>query len=260
MSAGAVTASDISQALSSKHCEDVFVPECKDGPTQSSRHQRMDAWVMKRKWRHPLVIGYEIKVSRSDFLGDDKWRGYLTLCNEFYFAAPKGLIQLSELSSEAGLIELVGKSRLVVRKKAPYRDLAVPEELYRYILMARTRIVPPRHNEGGRAKYWRDWIETRAENRRLGHEVSEAIRQHVERVECDNERLKTQNESYDDVREFMKSIGLDSDATAYRWDVERRYKAAQSLIPLEFTQALDNMGQVIADLQKQIRELTSPKP
>lgn len=50
------------------------------------------------------VRGYEIKVSRQDFLTDKKWQEYLPYCNQFYFVVPKGLILPEELPPEIGLI------------------------------------------------------------------------------------------------------------------------------------------------------------
>lgn len=59
--------------LAARHVNDVFIPECKDGPTQSGSHLRMDAWAMNKSWAHPCAIGYEVKVTRADFIGDNKW-------------------------------------------------------------------------------------------------------------------------------------------------------------------------------------------
>lgn len=66
--AAPITAKAILELLRAKHAEDVFVPECKTGPSQGHDHSRFDAWVMKKSWANAATIGYEIKVSRSDFL------------------------------------------------------------------------------------------------------------------------------------------------------------------------------------------------
>ncbi|GAG15780.1 unnamed protein product, partial [marine sediment metagenome] len=79
-----VSAREIVRLLNNRHSEDIFVDECKNGPTWFGSHLRLDAWVMKRKWSPITTIGYEVKVSRSDFLNDDKWQGYLQYCNQFY--------------------------------------------------------------------------------------------------------------------------------------------------------------------------------
>jgi hypothetical protein len=72
----AVRSCDIKLALSKRHKDDYFLTEVKDGPTMGASHARIDAWAMKKSWSKPLVWGYEIKVSRSDFLNDTKWPAY----------------------------------------------------------------------------------------------------------------------------------------------------------------------------------------
>ena len=54
-----------------------------------------------------VIRGYEIKVNRSDFVGDRKWQHYLPYVHFFYFASPKGLIDPAELPAEIGLLELL---------------------------------------------------------------------------------------------------------------------------------------------------------
>ena len=63
-----ITAMDIMVLLETRHGGDVFVPECKAGATQGAGYTpRLDAWVMFKSRSRPRVIGYEVKVSRSDF-------------------------------------------------------------------------------------------------------------------------------------------------------------------------------------------------
>lgn len=50
---------------------------------------------------------YEVKVSRSDFLGDKKkgkWESYTAFSNYVWFACPEGLINPSEVPTGCGLI------------------------------------------------------------------------------------------------------------------------------------------------------------
>lgn len=51
------------------------------------------------------IKGFEVKVSRSDFLGDDKWHTYLRYFNFFAFVTVPGLIKPSELPPEVYLLE-----------------------------------------------------------------------------------------------------------------------------------------------------------
>lgn len=63
------------------------------------------------------IRGFEVKVSREDFLADKKWKNYLPYVNFFYFATLPGVITPGELPEEIGWLEL-RESGLVVRKKA----------------------------------------------------------------------------------------------------------------------------------------------
>ncbi|WP_208112793.1 MmcB family DNA repair protein [Aureibacillus halotolerans] len=47
-----------------------------------------------------MITVYEIKVSRSDFLRDDKWPAYKNQCHRFFFVCPKDLIKPEELPDE----------------------------------------------------------------------------------------------------------------------------------------------------------------
>jgi hypothetical protein len=74
--------------------------------------------------------GIEIKVSRSDFMREMKKPikrdAALRLCNQYYFAAPKGLLVEADLPDESGLIEidpLTGKA--AVTAEAPFRETGV---------------------------------------------------------------------------------------------------------------------------------------
>ena len=59
--------------------------------------------------RTHAVIGYEVKVSRSDFKGDKKWPSYTPYFNRFYFATPPGIVLPGEIPEEIGLVELRGE-------------------------------------------------------------------------------------------------------------------------------------------------------
>lgn len=66
--------------------------------------RRLDVFYFNR-WNRE-TMGYEIKVSRGDFLQDKKWESYLKFCTRFYFVAPKGIIKTEELPEGIGLIEI----------------------------------------------------------------------------------------------------------------------------------------------------------
>lgn len=253
-------AKHILDLLAEKHSKDVFIAECKDGPTQSvSEHLRMDAWVMNRSWAHPCYTAYEIKVSRSDFLSDKKWRHYLPYCNEFFFVAPKGLISANELPPEAGLLELLGGASgrcLVKRKAAQWREAEVPESLFRYVLMCRVIVGRSEfHAERPKSEeiaFWQRFVAEKTEKRELGYRVGKAIRDKVESVNRENERLRNRMEEYDDIRQWLSYIGVDPNGHVSRWSVEDRLKEQEALFPKEFMWAMRELHRALGNALRQI--------
>lgn len=127
----------ILNVLRQRHKRDLFLSEVKNGPTLlSNTLLRMDAWTMKMSWKQDIT-GYEIKVDRSDFVGDQKWHMYLNYCNKFYWVCPTGLIKASEIDERCGLIYVNDDGSYRVVKRPLFRDVTLPPEIYRYILMWR---------------------------------------------------------------------------------------------------------------------------
>ena len=137
-----MTANEITEALRNKHWKDVFVPQCKTGPTHYSAVGIMDAWVMRKSWVNFETIGYEIKVSRSDFKQDTKWKRYLPVCHRFYFVTPWKLIQPDEIEEPAGLYWITKTgNRAILKKHAAKREVKNYDLPMIYILMWRARII-----------------------------------------------------------------------------------------------------------------------
>jgi len=49
---------------------------------------------------------YEFKISRNDWLTDNKWQNYLKYCNRLWFVCPYGIINKNELPDNIGLIHI----------------------------------------------------------------------------------------------------------------------------------------------------------
>lgn len=260
-------AKHILDLLREKHSKDVFVAECKDGPTQSvSEHLRMDAWVMNRSWAHPCYTAYEIKVSRSDFLSDRKWRHYLPYCNEFYFVAPKGLIQVSELPPEAGLLELLGGAdgrRLVKRKAPTWREAEVPESLFRYVLMCRVIVGRSEFHaerpESERVAFWKQFVATKAEKRELGYQVGKAIREKAQHAEREAERMRDRMQEYEDIRSWLKHIGVDPDRHVSRYSVEEQMKEQRRIFDRNFIWDMRSLRDRLDEALKEIDKVEALK-
>lgn len=59
-----------------------------------------DVLAIRKSYTKPCVRILEVKVTESDFqrsLKEGKWSRYLPFCNQFYFAAPSGVIAKSDL-------------------------------------------------------------------------------------------------------------------------------------------------------------------
>ena len=110
----------------------IVLPELRIGTGfGKDAEQRLDLWAIN-VWpsEHLRRIAFEIKVSRPDFLAElrqpAKRRRALLLSNEFYFAAPAGLIAVSELPLEAGLMEITKDGYAHAKVAAPWRDTPAP--------------------------------------------------------------------------------------------------------------------------------------
>ena len=209
-------ANDILGKLASKHAMDVFIEECKNGPTHTANHKRLDAWVMKRSWSPITMIGYEIKQSRSDFLKDEKWPAYLPLCHQLYFVCPRKLIQPEELPQDVGLLWAGDGERLMTQRKAVRREIVLPGELLVYVLMCRAQItrehLSPKHDR----EYWVDWLKEKTENRELGYHVAQAIRDKVVLAEGKASSAAARMQEYDQLRAELKKHGVDPDS---HWEI-----------------------------------------
>ncbi len=212
-----ITAKDLVQLLADRHAGDVFVSECKDGQTHGRNHIRMDAWALKRSYSSPCTTAHEIKVARSDFLQDDKWPGYLHLCNEFYFVCPFGLISKAETPEKAGLIYATKNGqKLRTVKKAPWRDVEIPESLYLYVLISRAQIeraeyTPP--ETLGQLAYWTQWLADKEHAFIIGRSVSKELHERVStritKVEAENDRLSREIKRIEGFRDKLRGMGIE---------------------------------------------------
>lgn len=252
-----MTAEQIQRALRRRHSKDLYISECKNGPTQSigARPIRLDGWAFLKTWSPVTSIGYEVKVSRSDFVNDHKWRDYLGLCHQFYFVAPKGLIQPEELSPEAGLVEALGgrdgaPARLVMRRKAVYRtpDTALYESLLHYVLMCRVRVggtwvdVPHDEREAADVKrvridQWGEWLAQRKDGAEIGNRVGHAVRDELNAMRVKVSQAQAKVEHYENTRATLRFLGLDPD-TPERWGLEKRIERALGVVTPELLDAV----------------------
>jgi len=240
----ALSSADLLALIEHRHVSDVFVRECNDGPSQFTSHSRMDAWAMARSWTKPLTYAYEIKMSRSDFLKDEKWMRYLDYCNLFSFVSPSHVIRAEEVPETAGLLWCSKNgTRLYTKKKAPFREVEIPETLWRYILMARTLVTQEHFGAETAFDFWRRWLQQKADRREIGHRVSRSlgklVRTKIDEVKVKQRVLEARIEECQEVEALLKDMGM---GVGYYWDLKQRFeqriKMLREGMPEDLNQAL----------------------
>lgn len=256
----------IRKCLRQKHSKDLVVEECKDGPTTYGSHLRMDMWVMPRSWSKPMCTAYEIKVSRSDFLRDDKWPGYLDLCNYFYFVCPAGLIEPEELPEGVGLMWLSKTgTRLYTKRKAAPRDVTIPESLWRYVLMCRATIDGSEYlRQGGLSEreWWEQWLEQKEIDRefgsRVGGEIRRRFKEEVHKVRSRNESLQDAIEQYDQLHKLLIEVTgtkFSLDDPPASWALRRNIESLGEIIPRHLRNQIDNLSKSLANVVAEVERL-----
>ncbi len=179
--------------------DDVFLTEVKNGKTWDNRELlRMDAIAIRKSWVNPCVTGYEVKVSRNDFLRDDKWPGYLNYCNEFYFACPVDLIQPEELPPEVGLIYYnPEKDNIRTIRKAVYRQVEIPVDMLWYLIMTRVKSDNRHPFFSSQREMLEAWVEDKVIKKQLGLNVANKTFTQIYELKEQVKRLESQIKRYE---------------------------------------------------------------
>lgn len=93
-----MTAKEVTEILTCSGSYNAYIPEY----THNGLWRRIDLLRIDTKRRR--VIGFEIKVSRSDFKADKKWQEYSKFCTTLSIACPSGLISKDEVPEPYGLV------------------------------------------------------------------------------------------------------------------------------------------------------------
>jgi hypothetical protein len=136
----APVASDVARGVTRLFCRHDLFAIC-EVPLPNGR--RADLMGVDSKGNLAIV---EIKVAKSDLVGDCKWTDYLEYCDRFYWAVPPELASILEgeqfLPGEAGLIVADRYDAALVRH-AVHRPLAPARrkaELLRFARRAARRL------------------------------------------------------------------------------------------------------------------------
>ena len=136
----APVAADVARGVTRLFCRQELFAIC-EVPLPNGR--RADMMGIDPKGNLTIV---EIKVAKSDLLGDCKWTDYLDYCDHFYWAVPPPLASILDgehyLPGEAGLIVADRYDAALVRNAA-HRPLAPARrkaELLRFARRAARRL------------------------------------------------------------------------------------------------------------------------
>ena len=260
----AISAAALLQAITRRHAGDLVIPECKNGPTQTRTHRRFDAWVLVRTWSPITMIGYEIKVSRSDWRRDEKLADYQGLCHQLYIVAPKGIVPVEELPEGVGLLEAVGDgTRLVSRRKASRREIALPGELLVYILMARVApkqdderdwADPARRREHNRRQL-EQWAKSKSDRRELSYLLSEKIREQFHAQEKAIAAAEEKSGELAGIRARIVELGFNPDEPHVSWRISSRLRDLAGAVGGELPRALLGAAHAIQRAQAEIEDI-----
>lgn len=246
-----VTSFDIKQALALRHGNrEFFITECKTGPTVPGMLQ-FDGLAIYKSWAHPKIVGYEIKISRSDFLRDNKFFNYLPYVHEFYFVVPTGLIDRMELPTEIGLIWYNPKTgALTTKKKAIYRNIEINANMLLYIIM--NRLDSDRLPfTSDKTEYWQKWLDNKISDRDLGYQVSSKLVQKLKDQEHELRRLSDSKEEIEELNAMVKVMEKHG-IRSYWKHAEALDKALSNEYPPELNDVLKNLTQATAQINKVI--------
>ncbi len=219
----------------------VLFAQCKNGPTWGATGLVvLDALAVRKSWVHQELVGFEIKTSRSDFVGDDKWPEYFKLCHRFYWTCPRGLIKPSEVDAKAGLIWVNAEGVARTRKQALVRRIDLPEGLLWYLLICgETHADPPRSNK----EFWRDWLEGRADDQDVGYRVSVGLPRRLGKLARE---LETARVRFKDYAAVLAEFRIES-----QWQLRDRLASVGSNLPAALVTRLRKAAkQTLAALDK----------
>lgn len=241
-----MSADKIKKLLEIRHRDDVFVTECNTGST-SGGYNRLDAWAMRKSWSKPLTIGFEIKVSRQDFLRDDKWPNYLPYCNEFYFVAPHGLIDPDEVPEGSGLLAAsINYAKIFTKKKAAYREIKAENlnQIYKYILMS--RLSQRSYNR----ESLENWVKEKQKNN-LHHLVSNRVREIVRRTKIENEKLKRENSDLEFIKSWAERNHIDFNRC---YCIDEQFEKLSDIVTPEVRRQIEALHRSIKNIMQEINQ------
>jgi hypothetical protein len=173
-----------------------------------------------------------------------------------------GLIAVEEVPDGAGLmVASPNHRRLLVKKKATYREVADPTLVYRYILMCRAKIEREDYmvrTHDSNVRFWTAWLAERDTGYDLGQRVSKAlaklIKEKITTVAEENDRLKKENEHLAEVRSLLEKVGI-TRTYGTTWGLREKLEAYKKGYPDELRHLLDAAEGSARSFMRSIEEI-----
>jgi hypothetical protein len=227
--------------------------------------QRADFIAVAASWSKPDVHICEVKVSRADFIKDNKWPDYLESCTHFWFVTAPGVIKdRSEIPDAAGWVETSKNGKvLYIRKKAPRRDLRdeAAARVFRQLLHRQfyKKVNGPLGAETPeeRRAYWETWLAGEAADKELGYRVSKGVRARIDAAAAQVIAMKQRLEILDPIRRWLEMRNIDPDGvTRYEtMNVDRFIaKVAPELISEDGVQEIKFLRKCVREMSTSIAE------
>jgi phage gpG-like protein len=149
-------------------------------------------------------------------------------------------------------------TRLYTKRKALYRDVEIPDSIFRYILMCRTHISKERQiNKPARAVVWEEWLRRKLEYKNLGYRVGNRVREHVTKVRDENLALIEENKEYSAIRDRLTELGIDTEKPVYEWSFFNQLQETMSGIPQGLEYALKQAHRATGDAIERVESCRS---
>jgi hypothetical protein len=238
----------------------LFLTEVKTGPTWTrAPAQRLDALAITKSWTKPSIVGFEVKVRRSDFLKDDKWPGYLDFCHRMYFVCPEGLIKPAEMSGPCGLIYVTENGGLRNRKRAPFREIELPWTLFYHLVIS--HMDDDRHPFfSDQREYLESYVEDRKDRQKLAWSVRMKFAEDLERLRRERaalgqekDHLKEDLQRLKGLEEILREFGID------RWSGNELRERLRRALPSRFVRKLQWAMDHLDDLLREAAPGTEKK-
>jgi hypothetical protein len=174
---------------------------------------RFDAITLARYHNGFDVTGYEVKVSRSDFLRDAKLHLYPQYVNAMTLVCPRGMVDRKELPDGYGLMWYEPESGSLRYRRKPEHDLARDTHQIRDSIIARLAFgsAPSRY---GRYEDAREYVQQKRELKNIGRLFGTMLAKRVDELSRATdtgyqERLERDYQKLRQLENILQDNGVD---------------------------------------------------